>query len=1190
MSSTLAEHLTNFIDEKCVPEDEDKELIKINTRYTKAKYYDSEELKFAVFNYIINKERADDDLTDINNNFQVIKAMNVLYHDGDWIWRNGINSARYDSLATELMDLYMNSWCDELRANNFDNNYYFEFIPNEYPNKKGGFHVFIYVDRNVSVEKRIEMYNNVKNKLIHSDEFIKCAEMFQFAPKEDPEQAIQSNTFYEKLFDPQPLKSCQCLIPFAQKDHSSRRYKLIDKSFDSSNVPDYFVIPIQHRQYEVSIEDSIGTVNETKIYDDGNEDLDEMLNKLKQTEKFEFKDLGRVGKITAEFMLSLRYLSKKHMFWQKLKEHDTKLKKITRDLIGFILVNHFIEKRGDAPKNDRGQFYESIARILHPLLKLTVINTNENTERDKFSSLYNNIKNYYDKYTDVSCDPQHNNNGGLFSNTHAAFWREYLTMSPREKHALDPESFKKLTTIKYYFQKYYSNWFRFLKEMLLDGMTDEIRPFEETSVLTDDPREGVVFDQVMKEQPSVNNKARIEDSFYIKTFRKWCRMFIVEEVYNTKSIQEAIRSILTAFCRYYIWYSKNQAGNERLYVYNIRQTKMLLSYPYNQWLLDGKDGDLLKDWIKTMYLTFLKPELLTINIAVSIKPILDNLKVAEIVDNVALERNIKPLGDFDKGMDNAYKNIISSFATEHNDPPKELNPVSSSWFPMRNGLLEFVENGEVHFHVNNLSRFMNAYTNIIWDEKYNYNCDEFKKVQTMWEQIFPIKEERDYCLAVFASSMNGMILKDVLIIQYGEGGDGKTVSNNAIMGMLGCDGFTSFSNIEENGKNNYVENPSGLATTMKTETILVSQKSNHDEGGIVMMKNKRFCTVQEPDPNLSNGYLNCSRIKEILSGTTVTARQIYKAAESFTPNSVLTLQTNVLLGYSEDTDAIRRRITVVPYRSKFTTQIQGDKYDTLKYKFAADPQLSLNLVQNPKYWQALFYSLLPYAKQLTKQRVKALSDIVRPRSIINETNKSFMRSNGLVGWLATNVKESPGHIICVSRFRKVIEDANTNEIICKRGPILNGKKPHEKANEIFAQIGQTYMGRVYRLKSKYYNESRSALKDNTIDEQTINDSVERDGKTKMEVQNEIIRNWFKPNAINNLSFSRLMEKNDLFIVGYQFASEMSEEDLIECKTIEHEPKNSITSESKDEHEHKEEKESKQSSKEKNINDEAAEFL
>ena len=155
---------------------------------------------------------------------------------------------------------------------------------------------------------------------------------------------------------------------------------------------------------------------------------------------------------------------------------------------------------------------------------------------------------------------------------------------------------------------------------------------------------------------------------------------------------------------------------------------------------------------------------------------------------------------------------------------------------------------------------------------------------------------------------------------------------------------------------------------------------------------------------------------------------------------------------------------------------------------------------------------------------------------------------------------------------------------------MNGKKPHEKANEIFAQIGQTYMGRVYRLKSKYYNESRSALKDNTIDEQTINDSVERDGKTKMEVQNEIIRNWFKPNAINNLSFSRLMEKNDLFIVGYQFTSEMSEEDLIECKTIEHEPKNSITSESKDEHEHKEEKEFKQSSKEKNINDEAAEFL
>ena len=1155
MASNLTDALCGFIENKSVPEDEEKELIKVNTRYTQARYYDADDFKDAVFNYIINKDKLDDQLTDIKNNFQVIKAMNVIYLDGDWTFRRDIDQARYDSLAGELMGLYFDAWCDELSANNFDKYYYFQFIPNSYPNRKGGFHVFIYADVNISLEARLSMYTNIKQKLLHSEKYCEFAFMFQLGAKEDPAQVVLSNTFYEKLFDPQPLKSCQCLIPFAQKDAKSRKYKLYDKDFDSSNVPDWFIIPVTHKVYETVEDDDIVEANETKAYSQGeaaNDDLDEMLNRFKQNKRTDFSSLGRVGKMTAEFMLSLRYLSKSHAFWNKLADHDTKLKYIARDLIGFILVNYFIEHRGEAPNNANNQFYDAITRILLPLIKLTTINTNENTERDKFASLYKNIRDYYSKYTDVSCNDH--NAGGLFSSVHSAFWKEYMAMTARERHALNSEDSMKLAKIKHFFQKYYGNWFRFLKEILLDGITDEIRPFKEVNMLEDDPRIGVVFDDVMKEQPSVNNKARTEDSFYITTMRRWIRMFIVEEVFNTMSLQETIRSLLTAFCRYYIWYSKSQTGNERLYIYNIRQTKNLCSYPYNQWLLDSNDGDLLKDWTKTIYLAFIKPELLTINKAVGIKYILDNLRVAEIVDNVALEKIIKPLGNFDKDMDTAYKNILSSFAQEYNNPPKELNPVYSNWFPMRNGLLEFVENGEPRFHDNNITRFMNAYTNIVWDPAYDYGCEEYQKIQAMWEQIYPVKEEREYMLKIFASTLNGTILKDMLLILYGGGSDGKTVSNNAIMGMLGSEGFQERSPIQENGKVYYAENPSGLGTTMKTETILVSQKSTHDEGGIVMLKDKRFCTVQEPDPNLSNGYLNCAQIKNILSGTTITGRKIYKAAESFAPNCVITLQTNVLLGYSEDTDGIRRRITVVPYRSKFTTEIAGDKYDTLKYKFQADPQLSSNLVNEPRYWQALFYSMFDYAKELTNNHVKALSDIPRPKSIIRATNKSFMRSNGLVGWLANNIKESVGHVLSMPRLERYIEDANTNEIQSKHGPILNGKKSYEKMNEIYSQLAQTYMGRIYILKSKYYNRNKSDIAQE-ITESTIMDALEEtpgfDSMSDQQKQNAIISTWFKPFAINDISFSRLNMKQDLFIVGYQIAAEMSEEEREAAESNEH---------------------------------------
>ena len=389
----------------------------------------------------------------------------------------------------------------------------------------------------------------------------------------------------------------------------------------------------------------------------------------------------------------------------------------------------------------------------------------------------------------------------------------------------------------------------------------------------------------------------------------------------------------------------------------------------------------------------------------------------------------------------------------------------------------------------------------------------------MWEQIFPIKEERDYSLSIFASSLTGMILKDMLIIMYGTGGDGKTVSNNAMLSMLGSDGITSHTPIEENGKREYAENPCGMGTTMKTETILVSNKSNHDSGGIVQLMNKRFCTVQEPDPNLSGGKLNCARIKEILSGSTITAREIYQKAEAFAPNTIITLQTNILLGYSEDTDAIRRRISVITFRSKFTTAINEDKFDTLEYKFQANPQLSQELVNNPKYWQALFYSLLPYTKQLIKNRIKAMSDIKRPASIEKATIDSFKQSNGLVGWLNKNVMEAPGHVIRVPELVHIIIEAHNAEKTTNGG-LLSSNKMKERVQEIHSQLIGTYMGKIYKVRDEFYNVRRTDLKAGFSVVCEEGDTNER-----------IIEKYFEQYAVNTLERAALPSKEDLYIIG-----------------------------------------------------------
>ena len=1136
--------LSEFIDNKFVAGNEDKELIKVNMRVSKSKFYDPEAFKNANFNYIIDKLNRNELTTDPSNNLQVIKAYNVIYNDGDWTFPRDFDNTKYGEQAEALMSLYTEQWIEELQLNNFNDFYTFQFIPTTFPNRKGGFHSFIYVSENVTIEKRLEMYNSIKRKLIDSDDFNALIPMFTFERGADPETAIRSNTFYEKLFDPSPLKSCQCLIPFAQKDATSRRYKLVDTTFNTSDVPYYFVIPVQHKEY-MEINNEEITTNETKVYDDNNEELDDLLNKIKQDNKESFGDLGRVGKITAKFMLSLRYLSPNHVFWTKLADHDTKLKQITRDLIGFILINYFIEKNGRQPKNDRGQFFEAIARILHPLLRMTTINNNDTTtERDKFASLYHNIRDYYSKYTDL----KNNDEDGLYSDRNVAFWKMYVGLSARKKKELELDERDALNSIKYYFQKYFGNWFKFLTETLLAGMTDEIRPFKEVFSSLEDARENVVFDDVMREQPNVNNKANLDDSFYIKTLRCWCRMFIIEGIYDTKSIQETIRSILSAFCRYYIWYSKPIQGNARIFIYNIRQTKSLCQYPYNQWITDSQDGDLLKDWIKTLYLAIIKPELLTINLPSGIKPILENLRIAELVDGGCWERMIKPLNNFDKDMDTAYKNIISSFAQERFDPPEELNTVSSPWFPMRNGLLRFLNNGEVRMSYNNHNHFMCAYTNVVWDDNYNYDCEEYKRVKLMWEQIFPDKKERDYNLSLFASSLNGEILKDALVIQVGNGADGKTVSNNAIMCMLGSEGLNAFARLEENGKSNFVLNPAGLGTTMKTEALLTSNASGHDSGREIMLNNKRFCTVQEPDTRVSNNKLNCSKVKEILSGTTITAREIHKKAECFQPNAVLTMQTNIPPGYTEDTEGLRRRVCVVYYRSQFVSELQrGERYKNLEFQFKAEPELSRKLESDPKYWQAIFYSLLPYAKDLAKRRILSLSNIPRPKTISRETMASFIKSNGIVGWLLNNVSEYPGHVMTVEDLRARIEEADRQSINARDGSLfdLPPKSTMSAKNDaIYKQINQTYLGRIYKLRKDKYRIKKRTDNDYTPDVKP-EDINENESIPEMKIDERddwIISNYFEPKAVKNFNSSKNNKFLDLFIVGVRFSSEIPEDD------------------------------------------------
>lgn len=1101
-----------FINTQYIAPDEESELIELNTRKGKDTFYDPDNFRNACFNYILAKKHANDIITDPDNNNQVMRAFNTLYLDGDWYFTDAINSASYQSNAIAIAEMYQNAWYEEIESTlQIAEYYHFLFVPYEYPDGKGGFHSFIICNKTISVDDRTKLFQLIKNKIL-LEGIQTIASLIGISVEE-------ARNNYDKIFDITPLKSATLLLPFAQKSNTSRRYQLYDTSFDYEIPPEYFVFPTVPRFIDENVEIKEVQSDISSIFTE-NTNIDEFIALINKKTSQSFSNLGFVGRITARFMKSLIYLSPRHIFWRMMANNEERLRCIITPLIQFVYFNYFIEHNGNVPDNRNDEFVHSLTRIMLPLLKMTTQGTNEKTQRDTYSSCYSHIKAYYDKYSGVK---------QMFTPEMISFWKAYCSLTPKQKKNLEYDDLRKLKTIQRRFQKLLLNWITFIKKIILAGITDEIRPFRELNENEiADPREGMSFSDVAPKQASVDTSATIEESFYTKTIRLWCLMFMFVEFYNNKTIIEPIRSILTAFSRYFIWYDKNISGNVKLYIYNIQQTNSLGKYPFNQWLLDTNDGESLKTWIKSMYIQFIKPGLETIDKICNLEHLISNIQNANLIDGNLCSKLIRPFGDFDTEINRVYRNVLSTFSQEHWNPPVELDPVFSPFFPMRNGILEFLPSGEVKMHYNNHSRFMSTYTNIIWDDNYNYKCKEYKAVKRMWEQIFPLPEEREYTMKLFASTLVGSILKDMLIIMYGTGGDGKTISNNAMLGMLGSDGLMSHISIEENGKSEYVENPRGLATTMKTETILVStSKASHESGGVIQLKDKRFCTVQEPDPNLSGGKFNCSRIKEILSGSAMTAREIYAKAEAFTANTIITLQTNILLAYSEDTDAIRRRITVIPFRSKFTTAISGDKFDTLRFKFQADPLLSTNLVNNPKYWQALFYILLPYAKELVKGSVKALSDIERPLSIIKATNESFAQSNGLVGWLNQNIVECEGHLLSISELREDIMKANDENK--EKGTILTSNKKRDKYIEIYGQLMGTYMGRIYKVKPEFYNTRKTGLLPTFRIETKSGDKNE-----------DIIDRYFEHHAVNNLEYSDLAMKEDMYIVGYELKEKVEE--------------------------------------------------
>jgi hypothetical protein len=616
----------------------------------------------------------------------------------------------------------------------------------------------------------------------------------------------------------------------------------------------------------------------------------------------------------------------------------------------------------------------------------------------------------------------------------------------------------------------------------MDGMTDELKAFNETT-------RGISFTEVMQESLCDNPHADVESSYYIKTLQSWILQFLPILYYMNQSFDETVRSILSCFARNFITIIQGRNVSS-YYLYNILQAKFLYIYPYNQWIIDNHKANkeshgIIDKWLRYLYEQLIKPNLLLWSLETRIYPFFELL--ASIKVNVgSYMKEIKALQNAAQDGDRMFFNMFSVIATEKENPPQNLDAANCKYLPVRNGIIEFLENDYI-FHEDNYRILINGFTNIIYDKDYQEKLKTeatlqyyYQKAKDIIHSIYPIEEERNYMLSLFSSVLVGDVQKDMFIELFGLGGDGKTTICNLIMSMLGSSDFGSEIQLNKDGKTETFINPAGLACTMQTFNILAQSRDGHNEGGTVNLPGKRFCSMQEPETR--NTKLNCSMIKELTGGTTMIARGIYKSAFAFKPNALIILQTNKIFEYSEDdTDAIRRRISVVYHHAKFYTEKTKERLEKLEYSRVADSSVSEMIRSDPLLWQATFYILLPYALKLKK---KPISDISIPASIRETTEESFNDASSINGFFNSNIKKSPNKVISFLILRDMIIEENDREKSIG-GTLLQGTQRGRKQKEAAAKIFNKYTGYIHKLKRSYlkneFNEASGPLEYLTVE-------------------------------------------------------------------------------------------------------------
>jgi len=234
---------------------------------------------------------------------------------------------------------------------------------------------------------------------------------------------------------------------------------------------------------------------------------------------------------------------------------------------------------------------------------------------------------------------------------------------------------------------------------------------------------------------------------------------------------------------------------------------------------------------------------------------------------------------------------------------------------------------------------------VVKSTKINYvpmekvNQKHVKEITEFMEQLFPVKELRDYMWEHLASTLIGTNENQTFNIYNGKGRNGKSVLVTLMTKVLG----------EYKGT---------------VPITLITQKRNSigsTSSEVVALKGTRYAVMQEPS---KGDRINEGIMKEITGGDPIQGRALFKDSMTFIPQFKLVVCTNNLFEIKSNDDGTWRRIRVVEFLSKFVEDPQSDDPEE-PYQFKVDKKLDDKFDS----WKVAMASMLIEKAKATKGNV-----------------------------------------------------------------------------------------------------------------------------------------------------------------------------------------------------------------------------